>query len=132
VLTLLDDSYPLIYSITKDTSDGLKFVGFWCDIAADYLFAGDTTIGDNCSFHCKGWSGNTVRIFLRELGVNYRMLPKYSPELNPAERVFSFLKAQLRFHFTAQADLLVCITTSLDKITIPMMIGWYQGSGYLK
>jgi len=38
VLTLLDDSYPLVYSITKDTSDGLKFVGFWCDTAANYLF----------------------------------------------------------------------------------------------
>jgi len=61
----------------------------------NYLFAGDTTISDNYTFHCKGWSRNMVWIFLHELGVHYQMLLKYSPELNPAERVFSFLKAQL-------------------------------------
>lgn len=94
VLTVLDAAFPLVYTVTPDASNGDKFLSFLQSLLS-FIFPSDIVMGDNCSFHQKGWSSETASMLLSAVGVQYRLLPKYCPEFSPAEKVFSFLKAHL-------------------------------------
>lgn len=72
----------------------------------------------------------TYSLICADLGAHYYMLPKYSPELNPAEKVFSFLKRMLQ-SYDIHYDLQMAINECLAKITLYHMIGWYKHSGWL-
>ena len=56
------------------------------------LQPGDIVIMDNLGSH----SGKAVRRAIRAAGAKLFFLPKYSPDLNPIEQVFSKLKHMLR------------------------------------
>ena len=56
------------------------------------LRAGDVVVMDNLGSH----RGKLVRQAIREAGARLVFLPKYSPDLNPIEQVFSKLKHLLR------------------------------------
>ena len=56
------------------------------------LKPGDIVIADNLGSH----KGKAVRQALRAVGARLLFLPKYSPDLNPIEQVFSKLKHFLR------------------------------------
>ena len=49
---------------------------------------------DNCSVHYV----QEVRDLLRQSGILLLFLPAYSPDLNPAEEAFSYVKGYLRKH----------------------------------
>ena len=53
---------------------------------------GDIVIMDNLGSH----KGKAVRDLIRAAGAKLFFLPKYSPDLNPIERLFSKLKHLLR------------------------------------
>jgi hypothetical protein len=130
ILTVLDHSCPLIYAITSDASNGDKFIDFLLDCTPQ-IFSGDVIFSNNCSFHQRSWSSDIALALVAAQGAEYKLLPKYCPEWSPAEQVFSFLKAHLQSGFGAQDDLLTTITEILNKVTIPMMIGWYKSCGWL-
>jgi transposase len=56
------------------------------------LQPGDIVIADNLGSH----KGKAVRHAIRSVGARLLFLPKYSPDLNPIEQVFSKLKHSLR------------------------------------
>jgi len=56
------------------------------------LKPGDIVIVDNLGSH----KGKAVRQAIRTVGARILFLPKYSPDLNPIEQVFSKLKHRLR------------------------------------
>jgi transposase len=56
------------------------------------LSAGDIVIMDNLGSH----KGHAVRQLIRAAGAKLFFLPRYSPDLNPIEQVFSKLKTLLR------------------------------------
>ena len=56
------------------------------------LSRGDVVIMDNLGSH----KGQTVRRLIRAAGAKLFFLPRYSPDLNPIEQVFSKLKTLLR------------------------------------
>lgn len=56
------------------------------------LKPGDIVIADNLGSH----KGKAVRKAIRAVGARILFLPKYSPDLNPIEQVFSKLKHRLR------------------------------------
>ena len=56
------------------------------------LAAGDIVIMDNLGSH----KGQAVRQLIRSAGAKLFFLPRYSPDLNPIEQVFSKLKTLLR------------------------------------
>ena len=56
------------------------------------LAAGDIVIMDNLGSH----KGQAVRQLIRAAGAKLFFLPRYSPDLNPIEQVFSKLKTLLR------------------------------------
>ena len=53
-----------------------------------------TLIMDNCSVH----HVNKVREVLQQAGILVLFLPPYSPDLNPLEEAFSYIKQYLRQH----------------------------------
>lgn len=61
-----------------------------------YLVAGDYLILDNAAIHVKG--GILLHDTLVDYGINMRFLPRYSPELNPCELIFSQIKHYIRYN----------------------------------
>ena len=105
-------------------------MNFWLKYS-HHLSPGDTVICDNVKFYCQGPSADWTIAFLQRLGVNYRMLPKYSPELNPVELVFSTLKRCLKYQHRPGILLLQAIFDCLNQITPHHIIKFYLKRGYL-
>ena len=56
------------------------------------LKEGDIVVMDNLGSH----KGKAVRAAIRKAGAKLFLLPKYSPDLNPIEKVFSKIKTLMR------------------------------------
>src|SRR5437763_16353620 len=72
--------------------DGESFRTYVEKVLLPTLRPGDIVIMDNLGSH----RGKVVRQFIRSAGAKLFFLPKYSPDLNPIEQVFSKLKTLLR------------------------------------
>jgi putative transposase len=93
------------------------------------LQPGDLVIMDNLSSH----KGNAVRQAIREAGAKLFFLPKYSPDLNPIEQVFSKLKHLLR---KAAARTLETLTAAVAQLlgafTAEECANYFVNSGYAR
>ncbi len=94
------------------------------------LYPDNIVVGDNLNYHFKGESGEVAAEMIHRVPAYYIRLPTYSPELNPSEKVFGFLKGQLR-HCSIHDNLIQAITNILSKITYEHMLGWYKKCGWL-
>ena len=72
--------------------DGDSFCTYVEKVLVPVLRLGDIVILDNLGSH----KSKTVRMLIRAAGAKLIFLPKYSPDLNPIEQVFSKLKHLLR------------------------------------
>ncbi len=68
------------------------FVAYVQQVLVPELSPGDIVIMDNLGSH----KSKAVRRAIREVGARLLFLPKYSPDLNPIEQLFSKLKHWLR------------------------------------
>jgi len=73
-------------------------------------------------------------------GIKLIYLPPYSPDYNPIEECFSFIKAYIRHHgheFRAiveagdKAAPFHFLYEALDKVTPTASRGWFHNSGYV-
>jgi len=91
------------------------------------LAAGDIVVMDNLGSH----KGHAVRQLIRAAGAKLFFLPRYSPDLNPIEQVFSKLKTLLR-----KADPRTIeatwkqIGTLLDRFTPQECANYLVNAGY--
>jgi transposase len=96
---------------------------------APTLRPGDLVIMDNLSSH----KGKAVRRAIREAGAKLIFLPKYSPDLNPIEQVFSKLKHLLR---KAAARTLESLTAAVGELlgafTAEECANYFANSGYAR
>ena len=91
------------------------------------LKPGDVVIMDNLGSH----RGKAVRKAIRAVGARLLFLPKYSPDLNPIEQVFSKLKHMLRKAQARSYDgLLEAISRLLDTYAPDECRNYFQNSGY--
>jgi transposase len=91
------------------------------------LRAGDVVIMDNLGSH----RGKRVRQAIRQAGARLIFLPKYSPDLNPIEQVFSKLKHLLRKAQARSHDGLLKTTGMLLNAFPPEECANYlRNSGY--
>jgi transposase len=67
--------------------NGQSFLAYVQDFLVPTLSPGDVVIMDNLGSH----GGKAVRRAIRQAGAKLLFLPKYSPDLNPIEQVFSKL-----------------------------------------
>jgi len=107
--------------------NGQIFLAYVRDILIPTLSPSDVVIMDNLGSH----RGKIVRRAIRDAGARLLFLPKYSPDLNPIEQVFSKLKHSLR---KAQARSADAVLNAIGRILAdysPQECGNYlKNSGY--
>jgi len=107
--------------------NGECFRAYVDQILVPELKPDDIVIMDNLGSH----KGEAVRRAIREARAKLFFLPKYSPDLNPIEQVFSKLKHLLRKHEARTAEtVLSAIGDVLDEFTSRECANYFKNSGY--
>ena len=97
------------------------------EVLVPTLKPGDVVIIDNLGSH----KGKAVRKAIRAAGAKLFFLPKYSPDLNPIEQVFSKLKHLLRDAAARTAEaVLTAISKALDAFTPQECSRYFRNAGY--
>jgi putative transposase len=91
------------------------------------LKPGDIVVMDNLGSH----KGKKVRQAIRQAGARLLFLPKYSPDLNPIEELFSKIKHWLReAKARSLSDLIAALKDTLQKVTPQECANFFAHSGY--
>jgi transposase len=107
--------------------NGETFLAYVQTFLVPTLKAGDIVIMDNLGSH----RGKLVRQAIREVGARLIFLPKYSPDLNPIEQVFSKLKHMLRKAKARSYDALIAATAQLlDTYSPNECRNYFANAGY--
>jgi transposase len=94
---------------------------------APSLSADDIVLLDNCTVH----SAKLVKETLRRCGVTFWYLPKYSPDLNPIELMWAYVKAILRkLKARTVEHLQAALKTAFDRVTPDLIKSWFAHCGY--
>ncbi len=107
--------------------DGDSFRSYVDNALVPTLAPGDIVIMDNLGSH----KSKAVRNAIRGAGAKLFFLPKYSPDLNPIEQVFSKLKHLLR-KAAPRTPETVCeaIGQLLDAYTPQECANYFENAGY--
>ena len=107
--------------------NGEVFLAWVRQILVPTLRPGQIVIMDNLGSH----RGKAVRQAIREAGAKLLFLPKYSPDLNPIEQVFSKLKHGLRKARARSYDaILAAIAQLLGSYTPKECANYLKNCGY--
>lgn len=91
------------------------------------LSADDIVLLDNCTVH----SAKSVKETLKKCGVTFWYLPKYSPDLNPIELMWAYIKAILRKLTARTIDKLVAaLKIAFERVTPELINSWFLHCGY--
>lgn len=108
--------------------NGERFLLYVEKVLLPTLRSGDIVIIDNLGSH----KGKAVRKAIRKAGAHLIFLPKYSPDLNPIEQVFSKLKHLLR---KARARTVETVCTAIGEIlgafTAEECANYFHNAGYM-
>jgi transposase len=130
-LTILTDIssnnlFPIFIDIREESNDQWDFLIFIIEaIKGGFLKAGDYLIMDNAKIHGANESWDILKAILDAAEITLLFLPTYSPELNPCELVFSFLKSDLRLHRQLSKNFTAQLLRSLVKINRAHVIRCY-------
>ena len=86
-------------------------------------------IMDNCSIHHTG----EVQQAFQENGILLMYLPPYSPDLNPIEETFSYIKYYLKDHdqeLQSVTDPTCIVQAAFDSVTEELCTSWVTHCGY--
>ena len=108
-------------------TDGDVFRAYLEQVLCPELQRGDVVLMDNLPAHkVKG-----VRTQIESVGAELLYLPRYSPEYNPVEQLWSKIKAWLRKVGARTAEALDdAITVAFETITAEDAKGWFSHCGY--
>ena len=107
--------------------NGERFLVYVEKVLVPTLKRGDVVIMDNLGSH----KGKAVRRAIRAVGAKLVFLPKYSPDLNPIEQLFSKLKHWLRKAAARSFDAVCCaIGTILQTVTRQECENYFHNAGY--
>ena len=90
--------YANILNGASDTDSFLQFFAEAAEADSDYgpaLAAGDIVVVDNAPIHHHR-ARHILTLFLQNIGIQLIYTPRYSPDFNPAEFSFCYLKTLLR------------------------------------
>jgi len=127
----------MISSIRLDGSTACMAVGgpTDADVFREYvrhvllssLCPGDIVVLDNLSPH----KDEEAIELIGSAGAEVWLLPPYSPDLNPIEKMWSKIKAFLRsVKARTREALLNAVAAALKTVTSQDAIGWFQSCGY--
>ena len=104
-----------------------SFIAYMMEDLLPFLLPGTVIVMDRLAAHCN----EQVRIAIARAGCKLRLLPPYSPELNPIEEAWSKLKHLLRKLKARSCDaLLKGVVSLIERITPADARGWISHSGY--
>jgi transposase len=107
--------------------DGESFRLYVEQVLVPTLRPGDIVIMDNLGSH----KSAAVRRAIRDAGARLFFLPKYSPDLNPIEKLFAKLKHWLRTAAARTQDALCdAISHILDIVTASECRNYFLEAGY--
>ena len=107
--------------------NGEAFLAYVQTFLVPTLKEGDVVIMDNLGSH----RGKPIRKAIRAAGARLLFLPKYSPDLNPIEQVFSKLKHMLRKAKARSYDtLLDAVGRLLETYAPDECANYLRNSGY--
>nr|WP_268742064.1 IS630 family transposase [Megalodesulfovibrio gigas] len=87
----------------------------------------DVVVMDNLS----AYKDQKVIVLIEQRGARVLLLPAYSPDFNPIEKMWSKVKQILRsIKARSQETLLKAIATALDAVTAQDAKGWFASCGY--
>jgi len=94
---------------------------------APSLDRNDVVLLDNSSVH----HAKLVIETFKECGINALYLPPYSPDINPNDLMWAYIKAILRKLKARTLDKLNhAINTALNSVTPELIKGWFKHCGY--
>jgi transposase len=96
-------------------------------IESNFFEEGDYFLVDNASVHHGSDAFPILCEMLEAVGVHLIYLPKYSPELNPCEEVFSLVKGHLRC-YRGSARFWQEIIQSLATVTYKHVYKYYKNA----
>lgn len=108
-------------------TNGAVFLAFLDQILIPVLKKGDILVWDNLGAH----KLQAVRERLAAIGVRVVFLPPYSPDLNPIELFWAWLKAVIRRERPrTSARLDRCIANAMDALPPKFCRNWFRECGY--
>jgi transposase len=108
--------------------NGPAFLGFVEGQLAPALKEGDIVVMDNLGSH----KSAAVREAIEAKGATLMLLPAYSPDLNPIEKMWSKLKTFLRKAAARTKEALQdAIAQGLRSVTDSDALGWFKSCGYV-
>lgn len=124
-LRLTGVTAPAVFEGAIDTD---SFQAYVDQVLVPTLQPGDCVIADNLAVH----KHPAVRIAIERVGATLRLLPPYSPDLNPIEQAFAKLKAFLRATRPRTFDA-VChlIAAALPLFSAAECLAYLRNSGYV-
>jgi transposase len=112
--------------IFQGATDAEAFATYVEQVLAPKLQSGDVVVMDNLSSH----KTERVKRAIEERGANVMLLPPYSPDLNPIEKVWSKVKTVLRGAAQRTVDALWdAIGGALETVTERDCHGFFASSG---
>jgi len=97
LMTSLEIGSPFQFTLKTGNNTQVDFLEFFVRMCENgYLGEGDVLVMDNCSIHVAEGIFDEFMNLAQASRVRIIFMPKYSPELNPCEVVFSKIKAYLR------------------------------------
>jgi transposase len=106
---------------------GAWFLAYVQQVLAPTLTVGDIVVMDNLPAH----KSAAVRKAIEATGAELRLLPPYSPDLNPIENAFAKLKALLRKAAARTvASLERAIAIAIDAFTTTECANYFAVAGY--
>ena len=106
--------------------NGQAFLAYVEQVLVPTLSPGDVVVLDNLGSH----RGKAVRQAIRRAGARMLFLPKYSPDLNPIEQVFSKLKHMMRKAQARSCDTVLNAIDQTLKTYAPECRNYFRNSGY--
>jgi transposase len=111
----------------RGSVNGPRFVDFIERTLCPRLRSGDVVVMDNLRAH----HVPAVKEAIERRGAAAWYLPPYSPDFNPIELLWAFMKRQLRRLKLRQVDrLLAVIPRVLRRVPLPHFSHWFNNCGY--
>ena len=113
--------------VIEGGTSGDVFVAFVEQVLVPSLSVGSVVVLDNLGAHKR----SEVKVLIEAAGCELVFLPAYSPDFNPIESLFAWLKARLRSLKARSVEaLLDGIGVAHRVVSSVLARGWFTGCGY--
>jgi hypothetical protein len=127
LINLMNQQSLFYIDIHTNTNTKWDFFGFVAAaITAGHLVPGDFLIVDNALIHFADETRHDLLNLLDAHSVCYLFLPMYSPELNPCELVFAYVKCHICDHCTLNNQVHLLLLEALAVIPYHHLVRFYH------